>query len=50
LTLSGCCTLEPRVTLVPAPWRCPARAADLLAHIDEAGLVLRCDEPEPDER
>ncbi|UZR28077.1 hypothetical protein [Methylococcus mesophilus] len=50
LTLTGCCSLELWVTLAPRACAWPVRATDLVAGVDEVGLALRCDEPEPDER
>ncbi|UZR30797.1 hypothetical protein [Methylococcus mesophilus] len=50
LTLSGCCSLEPWVTLAPRACAWPVRLSGLVAGVDEVGLALRCDELEPDEQ
>lgn len=47
LTLTGCCTLEPRVTLAPTACAWPVRISDIVSQIDEVGLALRCEEPAP---
>jgi hypothetical protein len=45
VTLAGCCTLAPRVTLTPEAWLTPL--PEIAAGIEEVGLVLRCEEPAP---